>query len=330
MIAGDLSRVGLGSTKFLLELTLNGIDEAYNLNVKSVLHYLRSPYRGRAIAIALRTLGWSFYPILALDFCFSNTKPRYIIQSSIIFPPKLFAYVKHGEMDLFDLELFDFFRNNGFYCILCSDQDSDSGVPDLWIRKNRLGRDSTFLRDLTRHFKNLSSDGLELAFFNDSMVWDSEELPRLLIKLRSYNLNTIVFPTESNNPRNHIQPYFLYVRLNNIGLQRFSESFYWIRTLHLKRSLVRFVEYVFLEKILSLGWEVQIIVKHMDLFNSDAEAFAGRKINPNQHAWDKLPKLGLVGIKRSLIKSNPVGVNNAPKSLEEALITLRKLKRPLN
>ena len=252
-----------------------------------------------------------------------------MIDNVSVFTPRLFAYVKHGKIDAFDLELFDFFRKNGFFCILCSDQSVDSSVADLWLEKNRFGRDSSFFRDLTRDFANLSLGSLEFAFFNDSMLWDSEELPGLLLKLRSFNENAIIFPTESNNPRNHVQPYLLYVRLNQEGLQRFSQSFLWIKTLHFKRGLVRFIEYVFREKIEALGWEVQLLVKHRDLFDSELEAVAGNRINPNQHAWDRLPRLGLVGIKRSLIKSNPVGVINAPKSFEEALIALRRIKKPL-
>lgn len=277
----------------------------------------------------LKIISWSFYPILALDFYLSNHYRRYVIDNVSVFTPRLFAYVKHGKIDAFDLELFDFFRKNGFFCILCSDQSVDSSVADLWLEKNRFGRDSSFFRDLTRDFANLSLGSLEFAFFNDSMLWDSEELPGLLLKLRSFNENAIIFPTESNNPRNHVQPYLLYVRLNQEGLQRFSQSFLWIKTLHFKRGLVRFIEYVFREKIEALGWEVQLLVKHRDLFDSELEAVAGNRINPNQHAWDRLPRLGLVGIKRSLIKSNPVGVINAPKSFEEALIALRRIKKPL-
>jgi len=277
----------------------------------------------------LKIISWSFYPILAIDFYLSNHYRRYVIDNVSVFTPRLFAYVKHGKIDAFDLELFDFFRKNGFFCILCSDQSEDSRVADLWLEKNRFGRDSSFFRDLTRNFANLSLGSLEFAFFNDSMLWDSEELPGLLLKLRSFNENAIIFPTESNNPRNHVQPYLLYVRLNQEGLQRFSQSFLWIKTLHFKRSLVRFIEYVFREKIEALGWEIQLLVKHRDLFDSELEAAAGNRINPNQHAWDRLPRLGLVGIKRSLIKSNPVGVINAPKSFEEALIELRRIKKLL-
>jgi hypothetical protein len=277
----------------------------------------------------LKIISWSFYPILAIDFYLSNHYRRYVIDDVSVFTPRLFAYVKHGKIDAFDLELFDFFSKNGFFCILCSDQSEDSRVADLWLEKNRFGRDSSFFRDLTRNFANLSLGSLEFAFFNDSMLWDSEELPGLLLKLRSFNENAIIFPTESNNPRNHVQPYLLYVRLNQEGLQRFSQSFLWIKTLHFKRGLVRFIEYVFREKIEALGWEIQLLVKHRDLFDSELEAVAGNRINPNQHVWDRLPRLGLVGIKRSLIKSNPVGVINAPKSFEEALIELRRIKKPL-
>ena len=297
--------------------------------MQSVVRFLRSPYRGRTVTGLLKIISWSFYPILAIDFYLSNHYRRYVIDNVSVFTPRLFAYVKHGKIDAFDLELFDFFRKNGFFCILCSDQSEDSRVADLWLEKNRFGRDSSFFRDLTRNFANLSLGSLEFAFFNDSMLWDSEELPGLLFKLRSFNENAIIFPTESNNPRNHVQPYLLYVRLNQEGLQRFSQSFLWIKTLHFKRGLVRFIEYVFREKIEALGWEIQLLVKHRDLFDSELEAAAGNRINPNQHAWDRLPRLGLVGIKRSLIKSNPVGVINAPKSFEEALIELRRIKKRL-
>lgn len=296
--------------------------------MSSFIRFLRSPYRGRTITQLLKVIGWSYDQILGLDFYFSNSNRRYEIQDLGITSPKLFAYVKHGKIDSFDLELIDFFRKNGFFCILCSNQPLDSRIADFWIEKNRFGRDSSLLRDLTRNFENLSMGSFEFAFFNDSMIWDSEELPKLLVRLRSFDENAVVFPTESNNPRNHVQPYLLYVRLNREGLQRFSQSFLWIKTLHFKRGLVKFIEYIFREKIEALGWEVQVLVKHRDLFDSDLEAMAGRRINPNQHAWERLPRLGLVGVKRSLIKSNPVGVANAPKSIEEALRILQTLKNP--
>jgi hypothetical protein len=246
---------------------------------------------------------------------------------AVIFQTKVFAYVKHGAIDKYDLELISFFKRNGFVCILSSTEQNDSILADFWIKKIRFGRDSSFLRDLARAMNSANIENIELAFFNDSMIWDPDELPQFLTWLRSFKQNAMIFPTESNNPQPHIQPYFLYARLDRLSQQRFSRSFEWVKTLHFKRSLVKYVEYPFLGEILSHKWEVQVLVKHRDLFESEKEAIAGNLINPNQHGWEKLPRLGLVGIKRSLIKFNPVGVSNAPKTYEEGMASLRKLKK---
>jgi len=288
--------------------------------------FLRSPERGRLLSIIQKILKWTLLPFLYGDYILSKSKQIYSHPKSDYPDNKVLIYVKHGAIDKYDLEVLEYFSKENFFIVLCSTIEEDRRFANQWAEKCRFGRDSSYLRDFARNLKFDEKEYLEILFLNDSMIWDVSAMPDLIVKLRKYPHNTIVFPTESVNPKTHSQPYLMYVVLDQIGIQKFSTSFEWVKTLHLKRSLIQFIEYRIQSKLSALGWEVEIMIKHRDLFHSAEGAYDGKKLNPTQHLWDRLPKMGIVGIKRSLIFSNPVGVPNAPTSPEAALSLIRKIR----
>ena len=255
----------------------------------------------------------------------SNSEAIYKFPMINIEKAQILGYVKHGRLDKFDIEILEFFAEMGFQTFLCSTDIRDSKHANEWVRKENFGRDSSFLRDFARNLQFIEFERLEIVILNDSMVWDSVGLRSLIEKLRASEHNKIFFPTESIYPKSHVQPYLIYASLDKDYVQKFSKSFEWIRTLHFKRSLIEYVEYPMLSKLEDQGWLVGVVVRHKDLFATETEAFNGKKLNPTQHLWRCLPVHGIVGIKRSLINTNPVNVHDAPRNLDEALTSLRKI-----
>jgi hypothetical protein len=291
--------------------------------VTFAVRYLRDLERGPFLTLLRKSLKSLMRPIIKLDFVFSSTKPIYRNLQWDQDAGRIFVFIKHGKMDKFDMQILEFFRDKDFFTLLFSTEYEDSIYADQWQKKRLFGRDSSILRDVSRTFGNIETHELELAIFNDSMVWDEMEMPNLLAKLRSYPKNTIVFPTESMYPVSHVQPYFVYANMDKRTLQKYSVSFEWIKTYHLKRSMVQFVEYLMRDTLENAGWLVEVVAKHKQLVTS-----AGKKVtdefNPTQHLWKSLPKCGIVGIKRSLVNTNPVNVIDAPRNFEDAIKNLRE------
>jgi hypothetical protein len=290
------------------------------------MRFSRSPERKGLFFVAQKIFKWVIFPFLYLDYLLSKSKHIYTFSGLDYVDEKVLIYVKHGKLDKYDFAVLDFFSKENFFTILCSTTAEDCGFADHWLKKKKFGRDSSFLRDFARSLKSYSGDNLEFLFLNDSMIWDTAALPEMVRRLRKNMVNTIMFPTESINPKTHFQHYLIHVKLDQNGIQKFHSSFDWVKTLHFKRSLVLFIEYKIQKKLSSKGWKTDTIVKYRELFNSAEEAISQKRFNPTQHLWDRLPNRGIVGVKRSLIFSNPVGVPNSPMSPEEALLVIRKIQ----
>jgi hypothetical protein len=130
----------------------------------------------------------------------------------------------------------------------------------------------------------------------------------------------------------HVQPYFLYVKLLSDSVNLFSESFEWIHDWRLRRSIIYFGEYQILAQLTTRGWKSSILAPYEKVLQTENEFRRENSLeslvqdsiyyNPTQHMWRSLSKYGLFAVKKSLILINPAGVLDPPVSLEFALNTL--------
>jgi len=249
---------------------------------------------------------------------------------------RIFVFVHHsksGFLDSYDQNALLEARKSGFTTILVTNCETlDNSNADLTIKKGRYGRDFAALRDLARSVKFNKSKSVEFLYLNNSMVWQENAVFSLIELLRSLERESIWFPTDSNNPSYHVQPYFLYVNLVESDYQKFASSFEWIKNYHMKRSLIFFGEYQIFRKLKEKSWNVRVVAPYSEVLLAEnrfrilkGEALLNPRVdlyNSTQHLWRSLSTFGLRGVKRSLVLQNPVGVENPPINFESALTQL--------
>jgi hypothetical protein len=218
-------------------------------------------------------------------------------------------YSKYSKLDSYDEDIIKKAKDLGFYTILYTNQESiRSNFIDEVVLKPTKGRDAAVLASFAKGLGHLKAEGpLDVCFINNSFAWNPEYFEEVYSRAVSGSRNTIVFPTESCYPTLHVQPYSLFVRLDELGLAKFSESFNWIRASRFKRTLVTFYEYRLCLMLQQNGWSTSSICDAKSLFgqyqaNFDSEMTYERyitlDINPTSDLWSLLPNLGLVGVKK--------------------------------
>ena len=295
------------------------------------LRYLRSIQAHPYVRLLKRILRLLITPVLFLDYLTSRNIvavdfPSLTNKNSKIF---VFAHHSNSSLDEFDLEILNSTKKLGFYTVLVTNLKvtNQDGV-DLVLKKGNRGRDLGILRDFARISESSTYESIEILFCNNSMIWDTTKFEKLVVSLSEYPADTLVFPSNSNNPFYHVQPYLMYVKLSKRNYAKFQQSFEWIKNLRLKRSTVKFSEYPMSRKLTEIGWKHCVIAQYEDVHKSFLMLHKGEAsfkkltssnlLNPTQEMWDGLILSGIPGIKRTLVSANPVGVMNPPKSLEVA------------
>jgi hypothetical protein len=241
-----------------------------------------------------------------------------------------------GILDDYDKSTLSKMKSLGFITILITNSlQVDSYCADKIVPKGNFGRDMSSLRDLARSFSGSNCEKFELFFMNNSIVWDLQRLEREITRLRHLPTGRLVFPTSSKYPYIHVQPYFIYLVLEGTAISRFADSFEWIRNWHLKRSIIYFGEYRMLKMLTEKGWPSTIMAPYDDVVQSENifRLLKGEPLlmsnsifyNPTQHMWRALPSFGIWAVKKSLVASNPAGVENQPESIGVALETLNRI-----
>jgi hypothetical protein len=185
------------------------------------------------------------------------------------------------------------------------------------------------MRDLARSVKSIKSKELEFFYLNNSIVWQKTGVVEIVKFLRSLEKGSIWFPTDSNNPIYHVQPYFLYVNLEESDYLKFATSFEWIKNYHMRRSLIFFGEYQIFGKLKEKSWNVRVVAPYSEVLLAEnrfrtlkGEVLLNPRFdlyNPTQHLWRSLSIFEIRGVKRSLVLQNPVGIENPPVNFECAL-----------
>ena len=249
---------------------------------------------------------------------------------------RMFIYVHHsksGTLEMHDERVLLEAKLSGYSTILISNgQHKKYQNVDYFHRKSRFGRDFSVLRDMARTLRFNKNQSVEFFYLNDSMIWKVNGISLLLAELDQSKINTLTFPTESYNPRYHVQPYFLFTRIEKEKFNDFSLSFEWIRNFHFKRSLIYLNEYRMAKKLVEKNWKIEVLAPYWEILEVEnkfrekhfEECYDStfKFYNPTQHFWRALPKFQIHAVKKSLIYQNPVGIRNAPQTKISALEAL--------
>ena len=295
------------------------------------LRFLRSIQANPLFQSLKRMLKAIITPVLYLDYVISRNVSEVDFPTFTGMNQRVFVFAHHSKttLDVFDREILNSMRKLGFYTIFVTDLKKTNQVTaDLVLKKGSRGRDLGILRDFARIFQGTVFKSTEILFCNNSMMWNAIKFEKLVASLSEYPNDTFIFPSNSNNPSYHVQPYLVYINLSSTNYRKFQQSFDWIKNFRLKRSIVRFGEYPMSKRLNGMGWEQAVIApyksvhQNFSLLHEEDPTF--RKLttsvllNPTQEMWDGLILSGIPGIKRSLVSLNPVGVINVPDSLESA------------
>ena len=280
---------------------------------KKVRDILVSLSKKSNVIFALRKYFRAMLTMLAwLDHLTSkSTGHTYFIQNGSNLN-KIFCmahYSNDSKLDSCDANILKKAKELGFYTILYTNQDSIvSHYVDRIILKPIRGRDAAVLANFAKGLRHLKvEDAVDICFMNNSFAWDPQCFEEIYSQATSGPKNTIVFPTESCYPSQHVQPYSLFVSLDELGLTKFSDSFNWIRAWRFKRTTVVFYEYRLFRVLQQKGWSLlsicdakSLFAEYQTLFNLEItfERYGTLDINPTSDLWSVLPKLGLVGVKK--------------------------------
>ena len=289
----------------------NKIEETF-LALKRTFNRLSRKYS--KIMIIRKCARAVMHTLLWLDYRTSNAVPRVgqgILQLNT---NKVFCmahYSNSSSLDPFDAEILQCAKDMGFTTILFTNQTGiQSQYVDQVIRKPSRGRDGAVLVALARSLSTFTKfSEVEIWFVNSSVVWDITRVSALYNYFKNVSTNTIVFPTQSNYPSFHVQPYFIFVRLNTQGLEKFSTAFEWIRATRFKRTTVAFYEYRLAKILQQMGWNIEVICdlkKSYELSEIDSggisfEEFLKTDFNPSSDIWEKLRSVNVPCVKKRIL-----------------------------
>lgn len=234
-------------------------------------------------------------------------------------------YSKHEEFDKYDLKTIRTLNSLNVPLVLISNSVIPLEIAEIPLLKSKnYGRDLGAMRDVLTYLFELEYSG-KVIFLNNSMFWGPENDLKVFIHriLSSLSPGTFIGPVESFQVRRHFQSFLVALQ---IPKKQDSERnpLEYIRNWRAKRSLVRFGELPMLERFQHAGYKSISIVTSADVLSnlqyvgsSDSPHLKkllekNVDLNPTQHTWSVVNKLGIPGIKRSLVLSNPARIKNLP------------------
>jgi hypothetical protein len=193
-----------------------------------------------------------------------------------------------------------------------------------FFERRNMGYDFGAYRDSMRLFEFPRN----LILMNTSMIWDHRRLARIIHELTSLDLEgRVTYLTESLQGSRHGQSFFIHINVNKTEFSKL-KTFLLTKTKNwrFKRSVVKFGEkalFDFFESVPEIQIEFLFPYKEVErsymlLSEADSEAWIKShlkknvKLNPTQHLWPALKKLGFPGIKKTLIKNNPAKLEKIP------------------
>ena len=305
--------------------------------IKFAKLYVTNPEAPKVVKKLRSSITRTLVPIYYLDNLFASSSESFKLQLENEPFRSIFCLVHHsddGELDEFDKSILKQMQILEFFTVLITNAPQQNlENADCVILKGKYGRDFSAMRDMARSFASDNPVDIEFLFMNNSMAWDYRKIKSFVAGLRESPTNSLIFPTNSKYPVEHVQPYCFYIKLLSSSVNKFSKSFEWIRDWRLRRSIIYFGEYRILSEMFSRGWKSEILAPYEQVLQTENEFRRKNAVetlvddsiyyNPTQHMWRSLSKFGLAAVKKSLVLINPAGIIDPPISLMNALDSLR-------
>lgn len=297
----------------------------------SLGRFLKSKRRG-SLLTKMRCITAGFLNGFCKFIHFFESRKTIYDFSKFDFQSKSFLlYVHTGEFLQQEIGLLKHFADNYFQVVVISDEKPKVNIEKIyWTQKNRYGRDFSAYRDLVRHLAIMPLSDFELILLNDSAIWDSDKLLELITKLRKENKGDIVFPTESKHPIWHVQPYFVYVNLNQAMMKRLSKSLNFISNGFFKRSIVINSEYQMGNTLKENSFNIKVLVNHELLISNMSDADRNfyikssvDQLNPTTDLWHLLGNFDLFFVKKSILAQKQ-DIRLKPGTIKEAFAILNR------
>lgn len=244
---------------------------------------------------------------------------------------------KNDSVDQYDSYVINTLKDtfDNFYLVSNSKIDSNFIEEKTLLSQNK-GRDLGAMRDIVNYLIEESYRG-KIVFLNNSMYWGPQ--PQLVRFIRNMfnelKPGTLVGAVESFQIERHFQSFALGLQFPDM-VESWPSPLGHVRNWKLKRSLVRFGEIPICRFSESLGYRTHALVSrvnitselHLQIGPNASEIMnlqaKGIELNPTQHHWRLLRKLGIPGVKRSLVHANPAKLQD----LEELPEILKDFLEP--
>ena len=237
----------------------------------------------------------------------------------------IFVHYFYSHADsIYDKSVVEFLRENDFEVLSVATDSRNPSIESNIHGGENLGRDLGSYRDIS---KRLLAGGFlgKAIFLNNSVYWrkDVTLIKSLNSLLDNAHEKTISAFTESFQPVCHLQSF-------GIGVDFRSDFpsivFSGIRNVRWKKSLVRRGEFSILKSVIEGGGECKFLFPYKmistafgdsSVFDSDRDDILrllkrGVPLNPTQHFWRECLAVGFPGLKKDLVKRNPVRLATLP------------------
>ncbi len=287
------------------------MDYVYDVRIS----FMKLSRKRSSVMMIRKFVRGALHIFLWIDYKTSNTVSKKGYDSLQFNTDKVFCmahYSKSSKLDPFDSEIFRCAKEMGFATLLFTNQSGiRSPHVDQVFKKPPRGRDAAVLAVLAKCLSTLTKfSDIEIWFVNNSIAWDQNGISTFYDHLKSVSMNTIVFPTQSNYPMLHVQPYFIFARLDTKGVKKFSAEFDWVKATKFKRTIVAFYEYKIANILQQTGWNIEVMcdLKHSyDLLRLDDQSlsyddFLKIDFNPSSDIWKKLKLVNIPCVKKRILQ----------------------------
>lgn len=246
-------------------------------------------------------------------------------------------YSPDGRPSQLELRALAFARRSGLCVCVVTNLDAGVECPlQLWadcadvvIERANEGRDLAAFRDAIRYLVHAGYRG-PITLANDSVLWREDAHPDLISRAAGAGAQ-VVGATSSPEPFPHLQTPWLWISGSVSGAQLLQLSGLW-RNVRTRGAAISYGELPFTRAATELGLSTRAIFPYETVLAtflrihdeggdvSDDTKRRRRRVlhalvhgialNPTHFMWSELLALGYPGIKRDLLRTNPVAIED--------------------
>lgn len=246
-------------------------------------------------------------------------------------------YSPDGRPTALEVRALAFARRSGLCVCVVTNLDAGVECPQqLWadctnvvIERANVGRDLAAYRDAIRYLVHAGYRG-PMTLANDSVIWREDAHPDLTSRAAGVGAH-VVGATSSLEPFRHLQTPWLWLSGSVSEAQLLQLSGLW-RNIRTRGAAISYGELPFTHVASELGLSTRaifpyetVLAEFLRIHDEDGDvsgdtrrrrrrvlsaAARGIALNPTHFMWSELLALGYPGIKRDLLRTNPVAIED--------------------